>query len=127
MVRLGALGAMTRAGRTEFFTAAAGAIQRALLDRARLALGATRPVDGSGISPEDMLALEPAFEALKARDTRLHDIAALRFFGGLTIEQSAAAIEQPVDVVRADWDFARALLLRQLRQSAEGAGPEQAA
>lgn len=127
LIRLGAPGTITRAGRTEFFTAAAGAIMRALLDRARVAHKVARCIDGSGVSPEDMLALEPAFEALRTRDAHLHNVAALRFFGGLTIEQSAAAIEQPVDVVRADWDFARALLLRQLRQSAEGAGPEQAA
>lgn len=120
LVRLGAVGVLSPTNRAEFFRAAAHAIRTALLDRARL--------DGGQATPShDPLALDGAFEALRARDPRLCDVATLRFHAGLSVEQAAAALELPAEAVRSDWHFARAWLLRRMRRAGDGPGPEQAA
>jgi DNA-directed RNA polymerase specialized sigma24 family protein len=44
----------------------------------------------------------------------------MRFFGGLSVEQSAGALQVSVDTVMRDWKMAKAWLLRELRQPASG-------
>jgi len=63
----------------------------------------------------DLVALDDALEALTKMDERKARVVEMRFFGGLSVEQSAHALEISVETVMRDWKFARAWLLRELR------------
>jgi RNA polymerase sigma factor (TIGR02999 family) len=63
----------------------------------------------------DLLALEEALSRLEALAPRQARIVELRYFGGLEIEETAAALEISPATVKRDWTFARAFLLRELR------------
>ena len=66
----------------------------------------------------DLLALDDALDALARVDERKARVVEMRFFGGLSVEQSACALQVSVDTVMRDWKMAKAWLLRELRQSA---------
>ena len=66
----------------------------------------------------DLLALDDALDALARVDERKARVVEMRFFGGLSVEQSARALQVSVDTVMRDWKMAKAWLLRELRQSA---------
>ena len=73
------------------------------------------------VSPEpavDMLALDRALEALAAVDVRKSRVIELRFFGGLSVEETAEVLHVSADTVKRDWRLAKLWLLREL----EGAG-----
>lgn len=117
------------AGRTHFIAVASTAMRRILLDHARrhraekrgggrkttlvesLAVAASREID--------MLALDDALTRLEARDPRQGRIVELRYFGGLSIEETAAALSISPTTVKREWRFARAWLHREL---SDGAG-----
>jgi RNA polymerase sigma-70 factor, ECF subfamily len=65
----------------------------------------------------DLVALHDALEALARVDDRKARVVEMRFFGGLSVEQSARALQVSVDTVMRDWKMAKAWLLRELRQS----------
>jgi RNA polymerase sigma factor (TIGR02999 family) len=119
--------------RAHFFGAAAQAIRRILIDHARSKLRIKR---GSGAKPiplEDSLALSmEAPESLIDLDRALARLAEisphkakvveLRFFAGLTVEQTALAMQVSPSTVARDWQFARVWLHRELeREASEGA------
>ena len=66
----------------------------------------------------DLLALDRALEALARVDARKSQIVELRFFGGLSVEETAEVLQVSSDTVKRDWRLAKLLLLREL----EGAG-----
>jgi RNA polymerase sigma factor (TIGR02999 family) len=108
-------------GKAHFFGAAALAMRRILIERARLKqrrrrLAERRPLtlDHSQIAPdeqfEDLIALDGALDRLHAMDQRKAQIVMLRFFAGLTIEQAAEAMGLSRTTVNEEWAFARAWL-----------------
>ena len=112
--------------RTHFFAVAAGMMRRILVDhvRARHAQkrgGETAPVrldEALVVSSEpahDFVALDDALDALAKFDSRKSRVVELRFFGGLTVEETASVLKVSPSTVRADWQLARAWLQREMR------------
>jgi RNA polymerase sigma factor (sigma-70 family) len=62
----------------------------------------------------DLLALDRALEKLAAEDARKARVVELRFFGGLSMEETAQALGVSLRTVHSDWAFARAWLYRTL-------------
>jgi RNA polymerase sigma factor (TIGR02999 family) len=112
-------------GRAHFFAAAAEAMRRILVERARsksrikrggdrerVSLGEVATLEGE---PDvDVLALDEALTRLASTDPRKAQVVNLRHFAGLTLEETAAALEVSLATVKADWSFARAWLHREL-------------
>jgi RNA polymerase sigma factor (TIGR02999 family) len=107
--------------RGHFFAAAAEAMRRILIERARRRAaekhggGATRvPLmdvpDWTEPEPEQMLALDAALQQLAQSDRRLSEVVMFRYFAGLTIEQTAEAMNSSPATVKRDWNYARAWL-----------------
>jgi len=69
---------------------------------------------GSGRARE-LIALDDALQALEKVDPRKARVIELRFFGGLSVEETAAVIKVSPDTVMRDWRLARAWLLAELR------------
>ena len=107
--------------RGHFFAAAAEAMRRILVERARHKRslkggGALRRQDLSDIEPAafgadiDLLALNEALEKLEKQDQRQAALVKLRFFAGLTIEQAAGALGISTSTADNDWAYARCWL-----------------
>ena len=71
----------------------------------------------------DLVALDDALEALAAVDDRKARVVEMRFFGGLSVEQSARALDVSVETVMRDWKVAKAWLLRELKAPSGPAAP----
>jgi RNA polymerase sigma factor (TIGR02999 family) len=109
--------------RAHFFGAAARAIRRILIDRAR-ARGAARRGGGrplrldtdaplAGPEPSlDVLALDEALAKLQSIDAQKARVVELRFFGGLSVDETAATLGVSASTVARDWVFARTWLHR---------------
>jgi RNA polymerase sigma factor (TIGR02999 family) len=109
-------------GRRHFFAAAAEAMRRILIDRARhkqthRAGGGRRRLDLDDIEPalgeengDRLLALDEALRQLEAEDPRKAELVKLRFFAGLTAEQAAAALGVSTSTAEKDWAYARSWL-----------------
>lgn len=120
-------------GRGHFFGAAARAMRRILVDRAR-SRGRIKRGGGRGrveLQPEvmaveppstDLLALDEALDRLEKYDKRKCDVVLLRYFAGLSIEETAAALGVSPATVKNEWTFARAWLHRELANTAEEDG-----
>jgi RNA polymerase sigma factor (TIGR02999 family) len=63
----------------------------------------------------DLVALDDALEALAKFDERKSKVIELRFFGGLSVEETASVLNVSVDTVMRDWKLAKAWLLREMR------------
>jgi RNA polymerase sigma factor (TIGR02999 family) len=63
----------------------------------------------------DLVALDDALQALAAIDVRKSTVVELRFFGGLSVEETAEALRVSPETVMRDWRLAKAWLLRELR------------
>jgi RNA polymerase sigma factor (TIGR02999 family) len=72
------------------------------------------------MASEDLLALDEALEALKQHDPAKAQLVTLRYFGGMTIEQAAEALNISRVTAHRHWVYARAWLHGRI---AEGAGP----
>jgi RNA polymerase sigma factor (TIGR02999 family) len=114
------------ADRAHFFGMAANMMRRVLVDHARRRDRAKRGGDAIHVSlieaahvatPEraDVLALDEALQRLEALDPRKSRIVEMRFFGGLSLEETAEALNVSVATVRRDWSLARAWLFRELK------------
>jgi RNA polymerase sigma factor (TIGR02999 family) len=112
-------------GRRHFFGAAARAMREILVEQARrkAALkhggGARRVelIDGLAIiepPADDLLAVDEAIEKLQAEKPHLAEIAMLRYFVGLSVDEAAAVLGISASTVARDWRFARAWLARNL-------------
>ena len=112
-------------GRTHFFAVCAQLMRRALVDAARSRNAAKRgghavhvPADEGLIpSPEpavDILALDQALDRLAVFDPRKSRVVELRFFGGLDVKETAAALDVSAQTVQRDWRLAKMWLFREL-------------
>ena len=63
----------------------------------------------------DLVALDEALTALAAVDVRKSQVVEMRFFGGLSIDETAEALHVSRDTVKRDWKMAKLWLLRELR------------
>jgi len=76
--------------------------------------------EGLPVMPEpgrDLVALDDALDALARVAERKARVVEMRFFGGLTVEQSARTLGVSAETVMRDWKVAKAWLLRELRQA----------
>jgi RNA polymerase sigma-70 factor (ECF subfamily) len=112
--------------RAHFLAVAARLMRRILVDFARarryqkrgggainVTLGEDMPL--SAEPGRDLVALDDALEALAKLDERKSRVVEMRFFGGLTVEETAEALHVSADTVKRDWKFAKAWLLQELR------------
>jgi RNA polymerase sigma factor (TIGR02999 family) len=114
--------------RAQFFAIAANLMRRILVDhaRARRAVkrdgGARVPLEdvelGVDAPDVDLLALDAALDRLGAVDARQSRLVELRFFAGLTVDETASVLEVSAVTVKRDWALARAWLYRELRGGA---------
>jgi RNA polymerase sigma factor (TIGR02999 family) len=111
--------------RAQFFGLAAKLMRNILVDHARKRRTAKRgsdpyrlsisKADRIGSKPDvDLVALDDALKKLAVLDPRHSDTVELRFFGGLTIEETAEAMGVSHATVERDWNFARAWLRREM-------------
>ena len=114
--------------RAHFYRAAAEAMRRILIDHAR---GRARGKRGGGRvrvdledanlatwdDPDDVLALDEALHRLMEQDPRAAEIVQLRFFAGLSVEETAKALELSIRTVHREWKFARTWLFRALGEA----------
>lgn len=111
--------------RAHFFAVSAQIMRHILLDRARRRVAAKRGghaervdldevPDLSGNRATEIVALEDALNALAAIDARKARVVELRFFGGLSVEESAAVLDVSPETVMRDWKFARSWLQAEL-------------
>lgn len=63
----------------------------------------------------DLVALDDALQSLTTFDERMSRVVELRFFGGLSVEETAQVLAVSVDTVMRDWKLAKAWLLKELR------------
>jgi RNA polymerase sigma factor (TIGR02999 family) len=66
---------------------------------------------------QDLVAVDDALEALAKIDERKGKVVELRFFGGLSVEETAAVLKVSPETVMRDWKLAKAWLLRELRSA----------
>ena len=113
--------------REHFLAIASMVMRRVLVDHARRRGAAKRggaaarvPLADSLAIVEsdslDLLALDEALESLRSRDDRKHRVVELRFFGGLTMAETARVLEVSERTVEEDWYVARAWLHRELHE-----------
>ncbi len=111
--------------RRHFFGSAARAMRQVLVDRARrhgdLKHGgrvARAALDEERLAAEpeaqETIALDRALTALEAKDPRQAEIVLLRFFAGLSIEQTAGAMGLSPATIKNEWAYARAWLRREV-------------
>jgi RNA polymerase sigma factor (sigma-70 family) len=63
----------------------------------------------------DLVSLDDALQALAAIDARRSQVVELRFFGGLSVEETAAALRVSPETVKHDWKLAKAWLRREMK------------
>lgn len=116
--------------RAHFFAISARMMRRVLVDDARRRRAAKRgggvaPVDIDQVSDPDveasvdLVALDHALEELARVDDRAARVVEMRFFGGLTVEETAEALELSPATVKREWASARAWLYRALEGGLE--------
>ena len=67
----------------------------------------------------DFIELDEALQRLDAFDPRKARVVEMRFFGGLTVEETAEVLNVSIDTIGRDWNAAKAWLLRELTRKAE--------
>jgi RNA polymerase sigma factor (TIGR02999 family) len=116
--------------RAQFFAVASQLMRRILVDHARAHLAEKRGGHAEHIKLEEALipsaeraanlvALDDALSQLAAVDARKSRVVELRFFGGLTVEETSEAMGLNPATVRRDWTFAKAWLHRALGRGAQ--------
>lgn len=117
--------------RKHFLAIAARTMRRLLVDLARAQGSSKRGSRAMHVSldfgvaapdplPLDIIALEQALERLAAIDARKVKVIELKFFAGLTVEETAEVIGVSADTVARDWRMARTWLLKQLSTARAG-------
>src|SRR5262245_47993872 len=119
-------------GRRHFFGAAARAMREILIERARRQgakkRGGDRERDFEEIElaseqpVEDVIALDEALGRLEELDPRKAEIVMLRYFAGLSEEETAAALEVSVRTVEREWRYIRVWLFKQLGDQEQKSG-----
>ena len=113
--------------RAHFLAVAARVMRRILVEAARARRRQKRgggeeaiPIVGAIALVQkvpDLLALNDALDALANLSPRKSQVVELRFFGGLTIDETAAVLNVSGDTIRRDWRLAKAWLFRELQRS----------
>jgi RNA polymerase sigma-70 factor, ECF subfamily len=114
--------------RAHFFGVAATAMRHILVDYARSKIAQKRGGHQERLSLTDnladpttasaqVIALEDALNVLASLDQRKSRVVELKFYGGLTNEETADALKISLETVKRDWSFARAWLLRELENN----------
>jgi RNA polymerase sigma factor (TIGR02999 family) len=112
--------------RAHFLAVSARLMRRILVDHARARKYRKRGGDAVRVSFDealtiarthrpDFLALDEALRALATLDERKSRVVEMRFFGGLTVAETAAVLHVSSATVMGDWRFARAWLKREMR------------
>lgn len=112
--------------RRHFFAVASRLMRQVLVDLARERGSHKRGGDAERVSldeglvissqrNEGLLALDEAMQALAKFDERKNQVVEMRFFGGLSVEETADALDVSVETVHRDWRLARSWLLRKLQ------------
>jgi len=113
--------------RTHFLALAAQMMRRILIESARSRHRQKRGADAVRVNIDDLgelpepqernlVALSDALSALAMFDARMSQVVELRFFGGLSVEETANVLSVSPETVIRDWKTAKAWLLRELRQ-----------
>jgi RNA polymerase sigma factor (TIGR02999 family) len=111
--------------RAQFFALSARIMRRVLVDHARRRHAARRggtlvrqaldeELPGAARSEVEIAALEEVLDRLEAANERQSRVVVLRYFGGLTLEETAEVLGVSVATVKNDWNSARAWLLHEL-------------
>ncbi len=112
--------------RAHFLAVAARAMRRILVDHARVHRAQKRGGNAMRVTfdealavcnepREDFASLDDALDALTTFDERKGRVVELRFFGGLSVEETAVVLKVSPETVRRDWQFAKAWLQREMR------------
>ncbi len=113
--------------RAHFFAVSAQVMRRILTDHARSRLSHKRGAGVTRLSLDeaapicrephpDLVALDDAMKRLAAFDPRKCQVVELRFFGGVSVEESAAVLKVSPETVKRDWRLARTWLLREISE-----------
>jgi RNA polymerase sigma factor (TIGR02999 family) len=113
--------------RAHFLAVAARVMRRILVDHARARHSQKRGGNAAKVTfdealvvtsepAEDFVALDGALEALAQFDERKSRVVELRFFGGLTVEETASVLKVSPDTVMRDWRLAKVWLQREMRR-----------
>jgi RNA polymerase sigma factor (TIGR02999 family) len=122
-------------GRNHFFGAAGLAMRRILVERARarrgpkrgggrasLELGESAALSVGAEDPVDWIGLDGALTALELQDSRLAELVSLRYFAGLSVDQTAQVMGLSSRQVKRDWAVARAWLYARMTGSQPAGG-----
>jgi RNA polymerase sigma factor (TIGR02999 family) len=115
-------------GRAHFFGAAAEAMRRILIDNARRKLarrhgGGQQRLDIADVDiatpgkDNELLAMDEALEKLAAQDKQKAELVKLRYFAGLSIEESAQILGISIPTANRWWAYARAWLFHEIQQA----------
>ena len=113
-------------GRRHFFGAAAQAMREILIDQARRKASGKHGGHGQRVElteglalieppADDLLALDEAIQRLQAEEPRLGEIVLLRYYAGLSVEETAEVVGRSDRTVKREWRQARAWLAARLR------------
>lgn len=117
--------------RAHFFGAAAEAMRRILIERARRKLAAKHgagaehvdvddiEIAAAGEKEDELLAVHEALDALAVHDARKAQLVKLRYFVGLTIEEAAEVLGISAPTAKRDWTYAKVWLYRAITTGAE--------
>jgi len=124
-VRFARQGEVGSQNRAQFFALAAEVMRHILIDRARgmrcdkrgrgmVHVSLDEALDFSPQKSAELMALDEALAHLEAVDSRKAKVVELRYFGGMTVEEVAQALEVHPNTVVRDWALAKAWLRREL-------------
>ena len=113
--------------RAHFLSVAARMMRRILVDHARARHAQKRGGPGENVTFDeglvvtdeprhDFVALDDALQALATFDERKSRVIELRFFGGLSVEETASVLKVSPDTVMRDWRLAKAWLQKEMRR-----------
>ena len=115
-------------GRKHFFSAAAEAMRRILIDRARHRKAvrhggemhrtefAEDIIAGPSVKDDELLAINELLDRFAKAEPRKAEVVKLRYFVGMTIEETAEALGISTPTAKGDWTFARAWLFREVKR-----------
>lgn len=117
--------------RAHFFAVAAQVMRRILVDHARKCMAGKRGGDFQFLQldeglvfaegkPAELVRLDDALEKLAAEDPRAGQVIELRYFGGLSIEETADVLKVSPRTVRREWMFGRSWLRTELKAGGDG-------
>jgi RNA polymerase sigma factor (TIGR02999 family) len=124
-LRIEGRGSHTWSDKAHFYRAAAQAMRHILIDRARKRKAVRHGGDRMRLelqddharveeATEDLLILNEALERLRGVDERMYQIVMLRYFAGLTLEQTAEVAGVSLATAKRDWAFAKAWLFEDM-------------